>query len=65
MTDKLETMEVALRQIAECSGQTLLGCAPDSEYPDCPENEKRAHEYGANKAFEQCAAIAKNALSMI
>ena len=49
----------ALNAIVACKGQTLLGCAPDNEYsPGSRPDEERAHEYGAYKAFNQCADIA-------
>lgn len=45
----------ALRELAALTGQTLLGGRSE---PD----PRRAHEDGANKAFEQCARIALTAL---
>ena len=45
----------ALRELAAFTGQTLLGGRSE---PD----PRRAHEDGANKAFEQCARIALTAL---
>ena len=59
MSDKLIK---ALEAIAGQENMTLLGCAPDNEYPNVPDDEMRAHEYGAYKAFNQCAAIAKEAI---
>lgn len=57
----------ALELIAQLSGQTLLGCSDydgSHDYPHCcPDEVKRAHEIGANKAFEQAAAMAKDALA--
>ena len=63
--EQLEAVAEAAEGVVECSGQTLLGCAQDSDYPNCPEAEKRAHEYGANKAFEQCAAMVAPALAKL
>ena len=57
-----EKMRDALKEIAANENMTLLGCAPNNEYPNCPKDEQKAHEYGAYKAFNQCAAIAKHAL---
>jgi hypothetical protein len=48
-------LEAALELIAAMGGMTLLG-GTDLESP-------RAHELGANKAFEQAASIARSALS--
>ena len=60
---EIERLRAALKGISECDGQTLLGCAPEHEYePDLYPEEERAHQYGAYKAFNQCAAIAKAAL---
>ena len=60
---RIEELEAALKGISECDGQTLLGCAPEHEYePDLYPEEERAHQYGAYKAFNQCAAIALAAL---
>lgn len=63
-TDLTEKYEEALRVIAECEGMTLLGCGEEdcNMFPHCPEVERRAHQIGANKAFNQVAAIAKAAL---
>lgn len=47
----------ALKQIAEMAGQTLL-CA---DYEIRSEAD-RAYQVGANRAFEDCAAIAIDAL---
>ena len=59
------TMRAALERIAGMSGMTLLGCACDSgDYPHCCDaTVRRAHERGANRAFEDAAAVAKEALS--
>lgn len=59
------TMRAALERIADMSGLTLLGCACDGDgYPHCcSQDVRRAHERGANRAFEDAAAIAKEALS--
>lgn len=58
-------MRAALERIADMSGKTLLGCACDGDgYPHCcAQDVRRAHERGANRAFEDAAAIAKEALS--
>lgn len=57
--------ENALKEIAAHEGQTLLGQSPEHEYvPNGYPEEDRAHEAGANKAFDQCAAIAKRALTL-
>jgi len=54
----------ALEEIAGCAGRTLLGCSCDNYmHCTCGETAYKAHEHGANKAFEQCAAIAKAAVS--
>ena len=54
----------ALEEIAKCEGMTLLGQDPEHEYiPRSYPGEERAHETGANKAFGQCAGIAKRALA--
>jgi hypothetical protein len=57
----------AAQCVAECEGQTLIGCAPESEYDPVttPSNEQRAHEYGAYKAFNQCAGMIKPALAKL
>ena len=61
--DTMEKMLVALTEIAECKGLTLLGCNCDNYmHCDCGDTAYRAHERGANKAFEQCASTAKTAL---
>ena len=59
------TMRAALERIAKMSGMTLLGCACEvGDYPHCCAPEvRRAHERGANRAFEDAAAVAKEALS--
>lgn len=65
--DELEHLRNRLKEIADLSGRTLLGCADEDcdLYPHCDEREHHAHERGANKAFEQCAAIAKEALENV
>ena len=50
----LPTLLKALEEIADCKGLTLLGSAA---------NVEKAHEMGAVKAFNQCAAIAAEALA--
>ena len=53
-------MRVALVVISECAGKTLLG-----EYCNTDKELERQHEIGANKAYEECARIAKHALRPI
>lgn len=54
----------ALEMISGLEGMTLLGQDPQHEFiPHAFPEEDRAHESGANKAFGQCAAIAKEALA--
>lgn len=64
-TEAVEEAIEALRAIVSMAGQTLLGGDPDED--DLPRELRnsgagRAHELGANKAFEQCAQTAKSAL---
>ena len=60
---EIERMRSVLQSIVECDGNTLLGCSPEHDYvPDLYPEEERAHQYGAYKAFSQCARIAAAAL---
>jgi hypothetical protein len=52
---EIERLKAALRAIVEMQDKTLLGGA------DC-RNEEHAHQVGANKAFQQCADMASQAL---
>ena len=61
----LEEVAAAAEAVSLCKGQTLLGCAPDNDYPNVPDDEMKAHEYGAFKAFNQCASIVKPALDKL
>ena len=62
ITDLRKARETLL-EIAQCKGMTLLGQSDDHIYiPKAYPEEERAHEIGACKAFNQCAAIAKDAL---
>ncbi len=54
LKERIAELEEALQEIAQMSGKTLLG-GRDLE-------SDRAHELGANKAFEQAANIARTAL---
>lgn len=60
-------VKVAAEAVKACEGQTLIGCAPESEYDPVttPSNEQRAHEYGAYKAFNQCAGFVYIALKAV
>ena len=60
---RVEALEGGLTQIAASRDMTLLGCSPDNEYPDCSADEEKAHQYGAVKAFNQCADIADATLA--
>jgi hypothetical protein len=60
---EIERLQKVLEAIAACEGMTLLGCAPGSYMDIASKDEQRAHEYGANKAFNQCASMAKQALA--
>jgi len=59
-----ERLAAALREIGETAGHTLLGCSHEDcdVFPYCSEEGMRGHERGANRAFEQCAGIANEAL---
>lgn len=58
-----ERMLAALKEIASNKDMTLLGCNCDNYmHCDCGETAYRAHERGANKAFEQMAAVAADAV---
>jgi hypothetical protein len=60
---RVEKLEAALEEIAANKDMTLLGCAPHNEYLETSSaDEEAAHQYGANKAFNQCAATARAAL---
>lgn len=60
---KIKKLQAALKGLAECKGKTLLGCNCDNYmHCDCGETAYRAHERGANEAFEDCAGIASKAL---
>lgn len=65
MTTEAEKYKEALEAIARLEGLTLLGCADEDcdSYPHCDEREKRAHERGAWRAFNEAAGIAKYAIS--
>jgi len=63
LTARVEALEGGLTQIAASRDMTLLGCSPDNEYPDCSADEEKAHQYGAVKAFNQCADIADATLA--
>ncbi len=63
LTERNKKLEDALRHISANRDMTLLGCSPDNEYPDCPAGEESAHQYGAVKAFNQCADIADKAIA--
>jgi hypothetical protein len=57
--DEITKLRNALELIAECAGMTLLG-----EYcTDVDSELDKQHQIGANKAFNQCASIAQNALN--
>lgn len=55
LLDLLDRYEAALDRIVAMQGMTLLGGADGSD------SEQRAHEIGANKAFNECAEIAREA----
>jgi len=60
---EIERYRAALEEIAANKDMTLLGCAPHNEYMETSSaDEEAAHQYGANKAFNQCADIARAAL---
>jgi DNA repair exonuclease SbcCD ATPase subunit len=60
---RVEKLEAALDEIAANKDMTLLGCAPHNVYMETSSaDEEAAHQYGANKAFNQCAATARAAL---
>ena len=60
---EIERLRSVLQSIVERDGNTLLGCSPEHDYvPDLHPEEERAHQYGAYKAFSQCARIAAAAL---
>jgi len=64
--EKLPELVEALRLIGQMSGQTLLGQSPEHEFiPGAYPGEDRAHESGANKAFEQAAGVAQKALAAV
>lgn len=55
MTDEIERMKVGLREIAAFKGECLIA-------PSLGPEADRAHQIGSNKAFEQAAQIASEAL---
>jgi hypothetical protein len=63
--ERIARLEEALQAIAECKDKTLLGCnhAEADAYHGINGDCCKSHEIGANKAFNQCAVTAENALS--
>ncbi len=62
--DRISQLEIALNEIAESEGLTLLGCNCDN-YMNCAcgDTAYRVFERGANRAFNQLAGVTKNAVS--